>query len=489
MPLLAVSVQEGERRSLTAVPDEFHKLRTTPAGERVKLPAVIPTLDDDEEDQTAYWAYDVAENAFNCIKGDWPEYNKDGSVKLCLANTIAALRWYLEDNHIELKFDVWRKYNITIPSSAIDDPHVDWLNEIYREHKVFFSTSMFQNAMRQLARYNKFHSQIEYYWNLPKWDQVPRIETFVKDCLTAEGTKLEIHVIKMHLIASVRRILIPGAAYDMCICLIGEQGIMKSKMLSILYGENNVLAEDISCKDVKTQSEKTRQGINCVELPETLGDGSRQAVDKVKAFITSRFYRAREAYGRPENMRPIPKTFVIWHTRNTDQFLEDPTGHRRFHPMPLYSYIDETWLRQNRDQLWAEVIELEERGRSDYYDDNISRNITVQRNDEKFPDIFLPEEFWEEAAELGRRHMKGDVALTSYGNLLNNLINQSFVITTPKATFVLLDDLRPYLHISEKQWIGKSQNVTAILKALGWEKKQIWWNGKNQNGYELTNAG
>jgi hypothetical protein len=406
--LLAAGVQEGERRSLTAVPDKFHKLRTTPPVNEWKLPAVIPILDDDEEDQTAYWAYDIAENAFNCIKGDWPEYNKDGSVKLCLANTIAALRWYLEDNHIELKFDVWRKYIITIPSSAIDDPHLDWLNEIYREHKLFFSTPMFQNAMRQLARYNKFHSQIEYYCNLPKWDQVPRI---------------------------------------------------------------------------------ARQGINCVELPETLGDGSRQAVDKVKAFITSRFYRAREAYGRPENMRPIPKTFVIWHTRNTDQFLEDPTGHRRLHPMPLYSYIDETWLRQNRDQLWAEAIELEERGRSDYYADNISRNITVQRNDEKFPDIFLPEEFWEEAAELGRRHMKEGVALTSYEHLLNNLINQSFVITTPKATLVLLDDLRPYLHISEKQWIGKSKEVTAILKALGWEKKQIWWKGKNQNGYELINAG
>ena len=73
---------------------------------------------------------------------------------------------------------------------------------------------------------------------------------------------------------------------------------MKSKMLSILYGEHNVLAEDISCKDVKVQSEKTRHGINCVELPETLGDGSKLAVEKVRAFITARFYKGvRDAYG------------------------------------------------------------------------------------------------------------------------------------------------------------------------------------------------
>jgi hypothetical protein len=267
------------------------------------------------------------------------------------------------------------------------------------------------------------------------------------------------------------------------VCLISPQGYMKSKMLSILYGEGNFLGEDISCKDTRTQSERTRQGVNCVELPETLGDpklSTRVRIDKVKAFITARAYKGvRDAYGRPENMRPMPVTFVIWHTRNTDQFLEDPTGNRRFLPMPLYGYVDEVWLRDNRDQLWADVLELEQRGQRAYYDEHPG----MRRGEEKFPDIFLPEEFWEEAAELGKKHMVKGVALTSYETLLKDLINQLFVIREPKKIFVLLDDLRPYLHISEKQWISKSKEVTTILETLGWKKEQIWWRGKNRNGY------
>jgi hypothetical protein len=134
--------------------------------------------DEEEEDQTAYWAEDISENAFNCLKGEWPTPNKDGFPTKCIENAIEALRWFLGDNHIELKYDVWRKYNVTMPSSIIySDPTVDWLNAIGKEHKLFFSEAMFKDAMKRLAHHSKFHSQIEYYRNLPKWDKIPRIET------------------------------------------------------------------------------------------------------------------------------------------------------------------------------------------------------------------------------------------------------------------------------------------------------------------------
>src|SRR5580704_2904099 len=110
-----------------------------------KLPVVIPTEEDDEEEdqnqtsgQTGYWASDLSESAFNCPKGEWPTYNKNGSVKLCVENAIAALRWFLDDRGIELKYDRWRKYQIMSPAT-IDDPTIDWLNEISKEHKLYFS--------------------------------------------------------------------------------------------------------------------------------------------------------------------------------------------------------------------------------------------------------------------------------------------------------------------------------------------------------------
>jgi hypothetical protein len=247
--------------------------------------------EDEEYDGTLHDVPEYITHAFNCVKGEWPQLNKDGTPKLSLANAIAALRWFLEDKGMELKFDRWRKYQVMFQPIPDDITLTrDLLNEVHKQYTLFFSPDMFKNAMAQLAAHNKFHSQIERYYNLPAWDGIPRIKIFVKDCLKAEGTDLELKIIQMHLIASVRKVLRPGTAYDMCVCLISPQGYMKSKMLSILYGDDNVLAEDISCADTKIQSERTRQGINCVELPETLGDpriSARVRVDKVKAFVSA----------------------------------------------------------------------------------------------------------------------------------------------------------------------------------------------------------
>ena len=170
---------------------------------------------------------------------------------------------------------------------------------------------MFKNAKIQLSVKNQFHSLAQDLTEDLNGIKPLALRRLSKT-VSCRERHLELCVIKMHLIASVRRVLVPGVAYDIVPCLIGKQGYMKSKMLSILYDEHNVLAEDISCEDVKVQSERTRHGINCVELPETLGDGSKLAVEKVRAFITGRFYKGvRDAYGYIENVRPLPKTFVI----------------------------------------------------------------------------------------------------------------------------------------------------------------------------------
>jgi hypothetical protein len=191
----------------------------------------------------------------------------------------------------------------------------------------------------------------------------------------------------------------------------------------------------------------------------------------------------REAYGRPENMRPMSRTYVIWHTRNTDKFLEDPTGNRRFIPMPLYDYIDEDWLRMNREQLWAEIIELEERARWGYFKEMEEKNISLKDGEEKFTDIFLPPEHFDALAELCQRHMKDGISLSPslfYERLLKDLINQPFVLKTATQVRVLGDDVRKYLRVSEGDWKAtESVKVTKILENLGWEKKQIWIKGKN----------
>jgi predicted P-loop ATPase len=58
-----------------------------------------------------------------------------------------------------------------------------------------------------------------------------------------------------------------------------------------------------------------------------------------------------------------PRQFIILGTTNSHNYLVDPTGNRRFWPVRIQKF-DATWIRENRDQLWAEAAERERRGES-----------------------------------------------------------------------------------------------------------------------------
>jgi hypothetical protein len=81
--------------------------------------------------------FPVSYNAFTCPRGHWVDSGKKGPT-LTIANAIVALRYLLNNKNIELKYDNWRQHHITIPSFR-NDPTKQWLNDIYEEHKLFFS--------------------------------------------------------------------------------------------------------------------------------------------------------------------------------------------------------------------------------------------------------------------------------------------------------------------------------------------------------------
>ncbi len=273
-------------------------------------------------------------------------------------------------------------------------------------------------------------------------------------------------MITKQLIASVRRVRFPGTKYDICPLLISLEGWNKSTFLIVLYGRRNVLAEDILDLSTKEQSEKMRNGIMCVEFGDTLGDDKRTNARKIKAFITRQDDVGRDAYGRVEDVEHIGRTAVYWHIGNNDHLLTSEEGNRRFAPMKLKGPMDISLLRQERDQIWAEVVELERVGRVAYEKEMRAKNIPINVGDEVYPDIMLEEKFCDEARRLTDQVM----VQTGYEESLSNVILWTEVLWAHKngdkhaSIYIFSEEIKIRLQIPDYKWNSEAQKISRFMK-------------------------
>ncbi|MBA4233869.1 MAG: hypothetical protein C0465_25185 [Ralstonia sp.] len=156
------------------------------------------------------------------------------------------------------------------------------------------------------------------------------------------------------LVAAVRRVRKPGAKFDYLPVLEGPQGGGKSSLVSILAGEWGGESLSLAATDKETIEQTRGQWI--IEVPELSGLSTPRGLEHVKALVSRCVDRARPAYGRITET--VQRQWVPVATTNESNYLSDPTGNRRFLPIPI-SQVDFAALRKNRDQLFAEAAMLE----------------------------------------------------------------------------------------------------------------------------------
>jgi len=235
-----------------------------------------------------------------------------------------------------------------------------WLQDGGR-YRMAVSDEVVLRAVITVARRHGRHPIREYLTGL-KWDGTPRVERMLVDVFGAEDTPYSRGASLCFMVSAVSRILwvdpkqpYMGSKVDFMLVIEGLQGKRKSTALQTLFGGNWYIEthESPSSKDFYV----VIQGVWCVEIAE-MDSFSKADVTSVKAAITRRKDTFRAPYERTS--RNYRRECVLSGTTNENEYLRDATGGRRFLPVRVQdtASIDIERLAAERDQLWAEAVQL-----------------------------------------------------------------------------------------------------------------------------------
>jgi putative DNA primase/helicase len=237
------------------------------------------------------------------------------------------------------------------------------LTEIGAEIELAWKTSaihpgLLLGVLAMLGHRNAFHPVRDWLLSLT-WDKIPRVDSLFSAYFGATASEYSRAVSRCFLIGAVARIMSPGCKVDLVPILQGPQGCGKSTGIMTLFCETwtGVPSTGFDSKDFL---QFVHSGVWCVELAE-LSSLRKSEVESVKSLISSQVDKFRPPYGRtPES---FPRQCVLVGTTNSDTFLKDHTGNRRFLPVKV-GKIDASLIRADRDQIFAEALSRYQAGES-----------------------------------------------------------------------------------------------------------------------------
>lgn len=249
---------------------------------------------------------------------------------------------------------------------------------------------------------NKYNPVTEWLSSL-KWDGEQRLVSLLTMYLGCPPTDYNISVLKLWMRGAVARAFEPGVKFDTMLVLKGPQGMGKSEFLRKMAHNPDWFHDNFNTVEGDAAAEKLR-GMWIVEIAELLAVKNAKEVEGVKSFITSRIDKYRPKYARETEARP--RVCVFSGSTNSDSFLTDPTGNRRFlilecNPSNATSNImEDKGAQEYIDNCWAEIM---------YEWKNGDRRLT------------LPEEFWEEAERMREKYTEDDPRVGIIQEYLDNL--------------------------------------------------------------------
>lgn len=276
--------------------------------------------------------------------------------------TIEALADEMEKRGYNAKFNVIAaEYEVTgtTPSGRImtQDDLVTLMHDNLADNYSGCSFDVLTQYSSLIARENRYNPVLDLL-KATTWDGVDRLPQLYA-LVGVEDDPLSKTLIRKWLLQTVALLFNDAAdpfGADGCLVFNGEQGAGKTSLLRHLAMRDAWFAEGCSIDDRDKDTTRrivTKWLAELGEVESTL----KSDISKLKAFVSSAVDRYRLPYGRSDVVAPRHTSLAA--TCNSDRYLIDPTGNRRWWSIPFTRKIPrEELLALDPLQLWAQVFAL-----------------------------------------------------------------------------------------------------------------------------------
>lgn len=295
------------------------------------------------------------------------------------------------------------------------------------------------------------------------WDEQPRLASLFTGAFGAPDTQFNIDAARCWMVSMVARVMEPGCKVDTMPVFYGGQGAFKSQALEIIGGEwYRAASSGIDSKDFLQEL----HGVMLLEIPELHSlISTRHGSARIKSVLSTRIDHFRLPYGR--NVEEHRRTAVLAGSTNDRGWHGDDTGGRRFWPVHVGERIDLQWLRENRDQLFAEAVHLW-RNHGMWWDvpeDEQAALIEAERAVDPWEDVIAD---WMARNDAQLYDGVRSVERRGWDGTLTEAADWGTLVTVERVGIQCL-------RLTMEQ-VGRTPNVrkiTTALRLLGWEKRRV----------------
>lgn len=280
-------------------------------------------------------------------------------------------------------------------------------------------------------------------------------------------------VVQRFLIGAVARALQPGCPMDWMPILVGPQGAGKTRFLQCLTppGPNGPHPWAASVQQAITTLSERPHKLHCgwiVILDETDRHFGRDHAEIFKNLVSVSVDISDRKW---ELEQDFERNFVLAGATNSDAFLSDSTGNRRFVPIRVGGIspeegkqqrclIDLDRLERDRDSIWAAAY----------------RCYTDHKDDDHPPQLFTQEE-----AELLKDYTESFVDAPPYVGLIErHVLRGNCGKVEDGKKIITLDEVMDAIELPRSQFHNCKRLVSDALKTLGFVNERVPVPGKKR---------